>query len=98
MDPSVNAAPRKGRKRSRLRLLVRCGALVTGVILALDVFPWPWTPLVLPSLRDELQRRLGPMVSAGSRWEVFPIGVPAGETHPESDSSTNSFQTMPSSR
>ena len=50
MDPSVNAAPRKGGKRPRLRLLVRCGALATGVILALGVLPWPWTPLVLPSL------------------------------------------------
>ena len=48
MESSVKAAPRKGRKR--LRLLVRCGALATGVVLAAGVLPWPWTPLLLPSL------------------------------------------------
>lgn len=74
MDPSVNAAPRKGRKRSRLRLLVRCGALVTGVILALDVFPWPWTPLVLPSLSPYVM--IGSSVAARTFGLATLIGLP----------------------
>lgn len=50
MEPRADGSPRKVRKRRRLRLLVRCGALATSVVLAAGVLPWTWTPLVLPSL------------------------------------------------
>ncbi|MHC4401793.1 MAG: 4Fe-4S binding protein [Planctomycetota bacterium] len=46
MATTSEASPRRG----RLRLAVRCAALVAAVILVLPVLAWPQAPLIVPAL------------------------------------------------
>jgi len=42
------------KERRGLRLVLRCSALTIGALLALPIFGWSWTPMVLPSLSPHI--------------------------------------------
>jgi ferredoxin-type protein NapF len=74
VDQPVSENVTGGKSWPRFRLSVRCCGFVIALVLASSVLPWPWTPLILPSLSPHVL--IGAAIAGRAVGVTTLIGLP----------------------